>query len=220
MVVHELRNPLMPIRAAAALLRSADREQLGRMQGVIERQVGHLSRLVEDLMDVSRARSGKFHLHVETLELARLIHEVREMCEPAIEARRQQLEIHLPAARVTLPGDAARLVQTFSNLLFNACKYTPEEGRIVIEAEVFETTLVVSVTDSGIGIGTAALSHVFDVFVQEPHAAGYNREGLGIGLAVVRELVEVHAGTVLAHSAGIGLGSRFEVRLPCHPAGE
>lgn len=216
MVVHELRNPLMPIRAAAALMRSANPEQLGRMQGVIERQVGHLTRLVEDLMDVSRARSGKFHLHVEKLLLATVIREVREMCEPAIEARLQQLVIRVPDESVLLPGDAARLVQVFSNLVFNACKYTPESGHIAIEAVSQGATVVVTITDSGIGISAAALPSVFDVFVQERHATGYNREGLGIGLTVVRELVEAHGGTVTAHGAGLGLGSRFEVRLPCH----
>ncbi|WP_187770700.1 sensor histidine kinase [Cognatilysobacter lacus] len=210
MVVHELRTPLMPVLTAAALLGSASPTQLLHMKGVIERKVEHLVRLVDDLMDVSRAESGKFHLRIKTLDLAKLLRSVHETCEPAITARGQRLELRLPHGPVELPGDAERLRQVFANLVFNACKYTPEGGRIAVEVEVFVESVVVSVSDGGIGIDAAMLPRVFDAFAQERRATRYNGDGLGLGLAVVRELTEAHGGSVVAHSAGLGweAGSR------------
>lgn len=215
-LVHELRNPLAPIRAAVTLLKRVQTEGplLARVQGILERQVGHLSRLVDDLLDESRITTGRFHLESAEVEMATVFNQVVEACAPAIERRDQRLTLRLPAAPLPVYGDAGRLVQMFTNVLDNASKYTPLAGSIELVATIDGDSLVVVVSDNGIGITAKALPAVFDSFVREKRGRDFTETGLGVGLAIVRELAEAHGGTVTAASAGIGQGSRFTVTLP------
>jgi diguanylate cyclase (GGDEF)-like protein len=213
-VAHELRNPLAPIRAAASMLDRVDAASLPRLRAVIERQVQHVNRLVSDLLDLSRFHTGKLRMQVGPLDMAVLIAESVESCRPAMDVRRQRLQLRVVPGPLPMQGDAMRLVQVLTNLLDNASKYTPENGNIRVEADVAGEELVLTVADDGIGITAQALPHVFKPFVQDVHATRFNAGGLGIGLAVVRELVEAHGGTVGVHSAGRDLGSQFVVTLP------
>lgn len=218
-LAHELRNPLTPIRTAAALLPQVRSEDLPRMQAIIERQVAHMSRLVGDLLDVSRVNTGKLRLERRPMDLAGILDEAIDACRPAMATRLQRFDVQVPAGALAVHGDADRLAQVFSNLLDNASKYTPVGGGIGLRVRVADDAIVITVSDSGIGITDVALPHVFDPFVQDTHAVGFNGAGLGIGLTVVRELVEAHGGTVVATSAGAGLGSQFVVTLPRPPNG-
>ncbi|MDQ3205689.1 MAG: ATP-binding protein [Pseudomonadota bacterium] len=215
-LAHELRNPLAPIRAAAALLGMIgdDETMLPQLQAVIERQVTHMSRLVGDLLDMSRVSTGKLRLECRSVDLAGLINQVIDGCRPAIESRAQILGVHLPARALYMHADPVRLAQIFTNLLDNASKYTPEGGEIGLRVEATDEVVTIAISDTGIGITAEALPDVFKPFVQDPHATGFNGAGLGIGLTVVRALVEAHGGSVHAASAGSGLGSRFAVTLP------
>ena len=219
-VAHELRNPLTPIRTATELLGQTHSDQtlLPRLQAVIGRQVEQMTRLVGDLLDMSRISSGKLRFHRQVVDLAEIVDDALATCRPAMAARRQQLDLRMPAGALQMFCDRGRLVQVFSNLLDNASKYTPEGGVIGLSAEVADGTLVMTVSDNGIGITPEGLPHVFDPFVQDQHATGFNGVGLGIGLTVVRELVAAHGGSVAARSAGTGLGSQFVVTLPLHQA--
>lgn len=213
-VAHELRNPMAPLLTAAALIGRVEPWELPRMQGVIERQVAHLGRLVDDLLDVSRVKTGKLHLIRSVVNLNKVIELAVQACRPAIDTRLQSLQISLPAPPVMVHGDQIRLTQVLSNLLDNASKYTPNSGAIGLAMTRHGGTVVVAISDTGIGITKDALTHVFEPFVQESHAIGFNRDGLGIGLTLVRELIESHGGSVVAHSAGAGQGSTFTVTLP------
>lgn len=215
-VAHELRNPLQPMRAAAAMLGQIDTDNrlLTKVQSIIERQVAHMSRLVSDLLDVSRVSTGKLRLERSVVALEEVIAAAADACRPAMQLRAQQFHLSLPDVALDVYGDPVRLAQVFSNLLDNACKYTPDAGTISLSVEHKGDTVVVVLTDSGIGISKHALPNVFDPFVQDPLAIGFNGVGLGIGLTVVRELVEAHGGHVSASSAGAGLGSQFVVTLP------
>jgi diguanylate cyclase (GGDEF)-like protein len=215
-VAHELRSPLGPIRHAAALLGQGrvDQQLLHRVQGVIERQVAHLARLVDDLLDVSRAHSGRFTLERQTVDMAELIDQAVHACRPALYARLQHLEVRVPSDALQVDGDPVRLMQILNNLLDNASKYTQVGGEIGLCVTVAEGALAMAVTDNGIGISADALPRVFEPFVQDKHAVDFNGTGLGIGLTVVRELVDAHGGSVVASSAGSRLGSRFVVTLP------
>jgi diguanylate cyclase (GGDEF)-like protein len=216
MVAHELRNPLNPIRSAATLLKRVrgDQELLDNLQGIIERQVAHMSRLIDDLLDGSRAGLGKLRLQCSTVNILDAVGVAVDTCRPAIEARRQHLALNLPPAPLTMEGDHLRLAQIISNLLDNASKYTPEGGAITLTTKAEGDTLVIAVADNGIGITADALARIFELFVQDERALALHNGGLGIGLAVVRELVEAHRGTVEARSAGTDRGSEFIVRLP------
>jgi diguanylate cyclase len=216
MVAHELRSPLAPLGSAADLLKHAiaDEPLLVRVRDVIKRQVAHMARLVDDLADGSRASTGTFRLERRTLEMAAIIAHAAEVCRAAMELRRQHFTLELPAESVKVIGDPVRLTQVFSNLLDNASKYTQAEGSISLSAEVQERTLVVTVRDNGIGISATVLPTVFELFVQEDHAIVTNRSGLGIGLAVVRDLVQAHGGLVVCRSTGRNCGSEFTVTLP------
>lgn len=215
-LAHELRNPLAPIRTAATLLgmMGDDETRLPQLQAVIERQVTHMSRLVSDLLDLSRVSTGKLRLERRSVDLAGLINQVVDGCRPAIAARAQSLGVHLPARALQMHGDPVRLAQIFGNLLDNASKYTPHGGEIQLEVEATDDEVTITVSDNGIGITAAALPDVFKPFAQDPHATGFNGAGFGIGLTVVHELVEAHGGSVSAASDGTGLGSRFVVTLP------
>jgi diguanylate cyclase (GGDEF)-like protein len=213
-VAHELRNPLNPIRAAAALLVRVDPHQLPRLQTVIERQVLRVSRLASDLLDVSRASTGKLRLEMELFDLESVVAEAVDACRPAMDLRMQHLRVQWPPRALRIHGDPTRIAQVFSNLLDNASKYTPDGGEIGISVVPSGDSVVVTVSDNGIGMTTQALSDVFEPFVQEPHAIDFHGLGLGLGLTVVRELVTAHGGSVTASSNGAGQGSRVVVTMP------
>jgi len=219
MVAHELRNPLNPIRTAAALLGRAGPHDLPRLQAIIERQVLRVSRLASDLLDVARISTGKLRLNMQLLDLVGVIEHAVDACRPSMDLRQQCLSLHLPAQHIGLHADSDRLVQVFSNLLDNASKYTPNGGEIGLSVKILGDSVEITVSDNGIGMTTQAMSDLFDPFVQEVHAVSFNGLGLGLGLTVVRELVEVHGGKVVASSAGAGMGSRFVVTLPLAAAG-
>jgi signal transduction histidine kinase/CheY-like chemotaxis protein len=217
MLGHELRNPLAPILTALQLMNlrgiaGAERERL-----IIERQVKHVVGLVDDLLDISRITRGHVQLRHERLELAAVITEAIETASPAIEERRQTLEVDV-ADGLEIDGDAARLAQVFANLFNNAAKYTPQQGAIRVSAARADADIVVQVTDNGNGITAEALPRIFDLFAQERQTLERAQGGLGIGLAIVRSLVQAHGGTVRAESRGKGLGSTFTVALPAADA--
>jgi diguanylate cyclase (GGDEF)-like protein len=216
MVAHELRDPLTPIRMAAEVLTRtrADDPVLLRQQQIIKRQVAHMSRLVDDLLDGSRASTGKFRLHRTRIDLLEVVHLAVETCRPALDSRGQRLTLQLPAVAPTVHADAVRLAQVFGNLLDNASKYTLAGGAITLVVEPRGREVSITISDNGIGITPEALPRIFDLFVQDEHAVAVNDGGLGIGLAVVRNLVEGHDGAVVASSAGKNLGSEFVVTLP------
>lgn len=213
-VAHELRNPLTPIGVAASLLDAAHMDELPQLRALIERQVDHMARLVGDLLDVSRAGAGKLRLLRSVLDLRGVVADALAAVRPAIAARGQQLVIDLPAQPLPVDGDRVRLAQVLSNLIDNASKYTPPGGVVTVAAHAGASDVEVRVSDTGIGIRPDALATVFDPFVQESHATRFNGTGLGIGLTVVRELVEAHGGHVQAFSAGEGQGSELVVTLP------
>jgi diguanylate cyclase len=216
MVAHELRNPLMPIRTAAELLLRArgDETMLQRLQGVIQRQVAQMSRLVDDLLDTSRITSGRFRLERTTIDLEAVLGSARDACQPAIESRLQNLEWAVAPGPILIEGDAVRLAQVFSNLLDNASKYTPRGGRVRVASATRGGHVEIEVSDEGRGISAAAMPHIFDLFAQDPRTLAFGNGGLGIGLAVVRELVDAHGGSIVARSDGIDRGSAFLVSLP------
>lgn len=213
-LAHELRSPLMPIRTAAGLLGRLPAGELIKVQAVIERQVAHLSRLVGDLLDVSRLATGKLRLDIGSVDLADTIEQAVETCRPAMDVRHQHLQVGLPSHALPMRGDPLRLAQVVSNLLDNASKYTPDGGTIAVSAVEVDRNIVMTVSDNGIGITPDVLPRIFESFVQGVHATRFNGTGLGIGLALVRELVEGHGGSVVASSAGTGLGSQFVVTIP------
>ena len=216
MVAHELRNPLTPISASASLLTSVngDEQALRRIQSVIQRQVGFLSRLVDDLLDRARATEGKFRIESQAVELGQVLELAVQTCRGGIEARLQSLDLEMPREKLIVNGDPVRLAQVFSNLLDNASKYTRTAGQIRLSATANGRYVECMVVDDGIGIESSTLPHIFDLFVQDPHATTVHSGGLGIGLSIVKGLVEAHGGTVTASSAGRDQGSAFLVRLP------
>jgi len=216
MVAHELQNPLAPIRLAAAVLARDRRDdpRMARQQAIIKRQVAHMSRLIEDVLDGSRISTGKLRLDRRTVEMAQVIRLAVETCRPAFDQRAQELTVRLSDAPCRVNGDPVRLVQVFSNLLGNAAKYTPPGGTLSVTLAQADDRLTISVADTGIGIEADALPDIFGLFVREPQAQAFAPHGLGIGLAVVRHLVEAHGGSVVGTSAGAGCGSKFVVTLP------
>lgn len=215
MAAHELRNPLLPLRLAAQLItRARTDEQLTKLQETINGQVSQMARLIGDLLDGSRISTGKFRLERRIVDLSGVLDLAVETCQGAMDARGHRFERLGPSGPLSVNADAARLVQVFGNLLENAAKYTPEGGEILLATAARGDMLEVTVSDTGIGITAQALPHVFELFVQDEHASALNQGGLGIGLAVVRELVEAHGGSVAATSAGKDLGSAFVVTLP------
>lgn len=214
LVAHELRNPLTPISMIAGRLVRVPREELPRMQTLLEGQVRHMSRLVEDLLDLARASTGKFRLECCVVDMAKIIHEAVELCNPVMIARDINLSSNVPERVLAVDGDPVRLAQILGNLLGNAAKYTPVGGSVSLLATAEADILEISIRDTGIGITAQALPFIFEPFVQDMHAVGFNGAGLGIGLTVVRELVEAHGGTVTGKSEGGGKGSELVVRLP------
>ncbi|MBA3588568.1 ATP-binding protein [Methylibium sp.] len=216
MLSHELRNPLAPIRNAAAILDhiSHAEPRLPWIHGVIERQVEQMTRLLDDLLDVTRLRSGKIVLLKRSVLAREFIEQAIETCRPLAESRAQQLTVEFPAELIYVDGDPVRLTQVFANLLNNAVKYTGTGGAITVRVQVCEQALVVRVQDNGRGLSPESLSRVFELFMQEDRSLAHAQGGLGIGLTVVRRLVELHGGTVEAASAGLNHGSEFMVTLP------
>ena len=214
-LAHELRNPLAPISNAVHLLRRPDgRRTADRMVEMVGRQVRQMVRLVDDLMDVSRITQGKLELRREQLALAEVLAMAVETSMPAIEAGRHDLTVSLPEETLMLEADKVRLTQVFGNLLNNAAKYTDRGGRIWLGARREGESVLVSIRDTGIGIPAAKLPHVFEMFSQAHRDSARGQAGLGIGLTMVRSLVELHGGSVEARSEGPGRGSEFIVRLP------
>ncbi len=219
-LAHELRNPLAPVRNAARLLAGvpALADAAGDELAVIERQIAHLARLVDDLMDVARIDQGKVELRREVVDLDRAVHHAILAVRPLVEARQHELEVRLPGGDpLRLEADPTRLEQVLTNLLTNAAKYTDPGGRITLEAERDGEAVVIRVRDSGIGIPPEQLAQVFEMFAQVDSGSNRSQGGLGIGLGLVRSLVEMHGGTITARSAGAGTGSEFAVRLPAMP---
>lgn len=214
MVAHELRNPLTPISMIAERMVRLPSDQLPRMRELIESQVQHISQLVDDLLDVSRASTGKLRINRRDVDMMQILIEAVDACSPVMIAQQQQFDVHLPDGTLMVNGDSGRLAQILHNLLANAAKYTPAEGRIKLSATVETDVLKISISDNGIGVSAKALPFIFDPYVQDEHAIGFNGSGLGIGLTVVRELVEAHGGKVTVTSEGNGKGSEFVVMLP------
>lgn len=214
-LAHELRNPLAPIRNSLYILRltgqqDATAERVGEM---MERQVNHMVRLVDDLMEVSRITRGKIRLRKERVDIAEVLHSAVETSRPAIDAGGHQLMLELTAEPLMVEGDPIRLAQVFANLLNNAAKYTDRGGRIRLGARLEGERVAISVRDDGMGISAAMLPRVFDLFTQVERGADRAQGGLGIGLTLVKSLVEMHGGEVEARSDGPGRGSEFVVRL-------
>jgi CheY-like chemotaxis protein/two-component sensor histidine kinase len=217
MLSHELRNPLAPIRNAVEVIRRVGISEptLNLARDIIDRQVGHLARLVDELLDVSRISQGKIALRKENVELGRVVAQSIETARPLIDARGQRLVLDMPPGPVWLSADPARLAQVLANLLSNACKYTPEGGRIDLSVGASEGEATLTVRDNGSGIDPQLLPRVFDLFVQGERSLDRSQGGLGVGLTLVKRLVEMHHGRVEAISAGSGRGALFKVALPC-----
>lgn len=219
MLGHELRNPLAPILTALQIMRLRDPTVAERERGVIERQVTHLVRLVDDMLDISKITRGMVELSRQRLDLAEIAAKAIETASPLLEQRRHRLIADVPAG-LFIDGDAQRLQQVFSNLLTNSAKYTPPGGQITIKAERVAETVVTRISDNGIGIGPDLLPNVFDLFVQGRQDLDRSQGGLGLGLAIVRRLVELHGGQVTVESGGAGQGATFSVTLPAVEASQ
>jgi len=228
LLAHELRNPLAPLRNAMQVLETpgADRATVERAQQMMRRQVQNMARLIDDLLDISRITQGKVQLRKEPVALAAALAGAVEIVRHQVETRRQELSLALPREPVELDADPTRLEQIFGNLLANASKFTPEGGHLWVTAEPADEEdggareVSVRIRDDGIGMAPETLPRVFDLFMQGDRSLERARGGLGIGLTLVRRLVELHGGRVEAHSAGPGEGSEFVVRLPVLPAGD
>lgn len=219
MLAHELRNPLAPISTAAQLLRLAanDPQRVQQTSALIARQVGHMTELVDDLLDVSRVTRGLVRIDREKLDLRDVLHDALEQARPQIEARQHRLDLPDLPKPLRVMGDRVRLVQVLANLLGNATKYTPEGGHLAVDMALHGDQAVLCVSDNGSGIEPGLLPHVFDLFTQAKRTPDRAQGGLGVGLALVRSLVELHGGQVSVYSAGPGQGSTFTVTLPRLP---
>jgi diguanylate cyclase (GGDEF)-like protein len=213
MVAHELSNPFAPIRIAASMLgrQGADQVLLSRAQALIEQQVNQMSRLVDGLLGPDKSRLTRGH---RLFDLAATVADVARACQPAMDRRLQTLEIEIAAAPLEVRGDPILIAQVLTNLLGNATTYSHSGGRVRLSVDIVDDDVVMTVSDNGAGIAPEALATIFDPFVRDVRASAVNEEGLGIGLAVVRAIVEAHGGRLVASSAGIGRGSEFIVSLP------
>jgi signal transduction histidine kinase/CheY-like chemotaxis protein len=223
MLGHELRNPLAPIRAASDLLRlpSLDRDRIRQTSEIISRQVKHMTGLIDDLLDLSRVSRGLVSLDQTLLDARQIVTSAVEQVRPLVDARRHRVTIQMPIDAAFVHGDQKRLVQIVANVLNNAAKYTPEGGEIVVAMHAADDSVSYTVSDNGIGMAAHMIGHVFDMFAQAERSSDRSQGGLGIGLALVKNLVLLHGGQVSAYSEGIGKGSRFTVTLPraAAPAG-
>jgi signal transduction histidine kinase/CheY-like chemotaxis protein len=221
MLAHELRNPLAPIKHGVQMIQrgAAEGERLHWITGVMDRQVSHLTRLVDDLLDVSRITRGKIHMEHAALPLQGVVAAALETVRPLVESRRQQLMVEAAADDYWVEGDHTRLTQVLANLLNNAAKYTPEGGRIWLSLARENGSVAMRVRDDGIGITPAVLPHVFDLFMQADSSLDRSQGGLGLGLTLVRRIVEMHQGSVRVVSEGPGHGAEFTVVLPLLQSG-
>lgn len=216
MLAHELRNPLAPIAAAADLLGLGflEARRVNEISTIIARQAKHMTSLVDDLLDVSRVTRGQVKLDMRTLDAKQIVTDATEQVRPLFDARRHRLTVHMPNEPALVIGDLKRLVQVMTNLLNNAAKFTPDGGEINLGVDVEGGEVVMSVTDNGIGMDPGLVRDAFELFAQGERTPDRSQGGLGIGLALVKNLVELHGGTITAYSEGLGKGSRFTVRLP------
>jgi signal transduction histidine kinase/CheY-like chemotaxis protein len=214
MLGHELRNPLAPVLTALELMRLRDEATSTRERDIIERQVKHLVRLVDDIFDVSRLRRGRVELRRRPIEIIRAVEKAVEISGPLIADRRHRLTIDVSTSGLVVDGDETRLAQVFANLLTNAAKYTNGPGQIVLRGSIQSGTVVITCEDEGIGISPELLPRIFDLFTQGHQSLDRRKGGLGLGLTVAKTLVELHGGTIEASSEGPGHGSRFTIRLP------
>ena len=216
MLAHELRNPLAPIGAAAQLLQRArlDEDRVRHTSQVIGRQVQHMTHLIDDLLDVSRVTRGLVTLDKAALDIRIVVAEAVEQVAPLVQARRHALALHLPPDMTMVDGDRKRLVQVVTNILNNAAKYTPEGGHIVLEAALRAGQVVIEIGDDGIGMAPDLVAHAFELFAQAERSPDRSAGGLGLGLALVKSLVELHGGSAACRSPGPGMGSTFTVALP------
>jgi two-component system CheB/CheR fusion protein len=227
-LAHELRNPLAPMRFALEIMRRGDGniDKVSQARQVLERQVSHMVRIVDDLLDVSRITQGKVELRKERIELEKLVHAAVELCRPGINASRHTLTVSLPDEAVTLDGDTVRLTQVLVNLLNNAIKFTPAGGHIWLIADTRgeqagnPNQLWIRVRDTGVGISSDLLPKIFDMFMQGNVSLERTQAGLGVGLTLVKNLVALHGGTVDVRSDGEGAGSEFTVILPIDPSAQ
>jgi signal transduction histidine kinase len=221
-LAHELRNPLAPIRQAALISKAqgATEAQKRWSHDVIDRQVQHMSMLLDDLLDISRVTRGRLALRMQSTNLASVIEAAVETARPAIDGKRHVLSVEIPTEPVQFTADPLRVAQVLSNLLTNAAKYTDPEGQIRLTAGCESGDVVIRVADTGIGISAAALPRVFNMFSQVHSTTDRSEGGLGIGLALARGLIDLHEGKLEARSAGLGCGSEFTVRLPRRPVME
>lgn len=216
-LAHELRNPLGPIRTSLQLLRRLDPNVPSAQENArntIERHTNHMVRLVDDLLDVARISQGKITLRHEIVNLQSVVNNAVEICTPAIENKAHRLTLVLPGEPVDVSGDPVRLSQILANLLLNAAKFTPTGGEIVLTVDIIESQVCIRVTDNGIGIEPDAAQGIFELFIQNGHVKDQVQDGLGIGLSLVKNLAELHGGTVSVLSEGAGKGSTFDVMLP------
>jgi len=215
-LAHELRNPLAPIRNALEIMRMAsdNPESVDQARTIVERQVGQMVRLINDLLDVSRITRGKLALQLEVLDLAEVVEAAVETSRPLLDSAGLAFTATVPDGPLMVNGDRLRLAQVFANLLNNAAKYTEPGGQVTLAAARERGHVVVRVSDSGVGIPKDVLPHVFELFTQVDRTLNRAQGGLGIGLALVKQIASLHGGGVKAQSAGIGKGSEFEVRLP------
>ncbi len=214
-LAHELRNPIAPLRYATALLKSADTpHRLAHAQDVIERQSGHLARLIDDLLDVSRINRGLIELRREVVPVSSLLLQAVEASKSVLDRAGHRLTLQLPDDSAKVDADPARIVQAVTNLLNNAAKYTPDGGEVRLSAWVSGTQVVIEVVDNGVGIPPQDQGKLFQLFTQLPHTGSRTQGGLGIGLSLVKRLVEMHGGKVRVHSAGLDEGSTFTLELP------
>ncbi|WP_422650756.1 histidine kinase [Cupriavidus sp. H18C1] len=221
---HELRNPLAPMRNAVNLMRletlgsgdqraPRDSATLRQCQSVLDRQLSHMTRLVDDLLDMGRITSGKVELQYSRVDLADIVARAAEAAKPTLERRRQWLDLRVPG-QIAMRADPTRLIQVLQNLLLNASKFSPTGSRIAIESELQPQAVELRVSDEGIGIPASEIDTIFDLFVQHKHGKVSDDGGLGIGLSLCRSLVELHGGSIRASSPGEGMGSTFTIRLP------
>ena len=214
-LAHELRNPLAPMRHCVSILERTCEQETSRIAvRVMDRQLRQMTRLVDDLLEVSRITRGTIEMHREPADLGEILDAAVETSRPVIDAERHALTVHKPSPPLLLDADPMRIAQVVSNLMDNAARFTDAGGSIMLEAVRDGDEAVISVSDTGIGISPDALPQVFDLFSQADQRPVSAHNGMGVGLALARSLVEMHGGTVTAASAGLGQGSRFEVRLP------
>jgi signal transduction histidine kinase len=215
-LAHELRNPLAPMGNALEIIKhtEGDRRMLEQARDTMERQFAQMVRLVDDLLDIGRITRDKLELRPQRIELASIIHQAVEISRPLITAGKHELRVSLPPAPIWVQADPVRLAQIFGNLLNNACKFTEPKGQIVVTAKADSGKAIVSVADTGIGIAPDQLDHIFEMFLQVDKSLERTRSGLGIGLTLVKRLVELHGGRIEARSDGLGHGSEFVVFLP------